>query len=146
MSTIAQILSAKADQGVHTIAPGATVFEALQFMAEKNIGALPVVDGGRVVGLLSERNYARRVALAGRSSRDTRVEEIMDRQVGSVAPSQSREECMVLMTARHVRHLVVLEGGSLAGLVSIGDLVKDTLGEQRFLIEQLEHYIAGVRG
>lgn len=146
MSKVAQILSAKAVQEVHTVAPGATVFEAMQLMADKNIGALPVVEGGRVVGLLSERNYARKVALAGRSSRDTRVEEIMDRQVWSVAPGQSREECMALMTARHVRHLVVMEGESLAGLISIGDVVKDTLGEQRFLIDQLEHYIAGVRG
>lgn len=146
MSKVAQILSAKAVQEVHTVAPGATVFEAMQLMADKNIGALPVMEGGRVVGLLSERNYARKVALAGRSSGDTRVEEIMDRQVWSVAPGQSREECMALMTAKHARHLVVMEGGSLAGLISIGDVVKDTLGEQRFLIDQLEHYIAGVRG
>lgn len=146
MSKVAQILSSKAVQEVHTVAPGATVFEAMQLMADKNIGALPVVEGGRVVGLLSERNYARKMALAGRSSRDTRVEEIMDRRVWSVAPGQSREECMVLMTAKHVRHVVVLEGGNLAGLISIGDVVKDTLGEQRFFIEQLEHYIAGVRG
>jgi CBS domain-containing protein len=146
MATVAQILNGKPDQAVHIIAPGATVFEAISLLAEKNIGALPVVSEGKVVGVFTERNYARHVALAGRSSKDTTVAEIMDKEAWEVHPGQSREECMVLMNRQRVRHLVVTEAGRLVGLVSIGDLVKNTIDEQRFVIEQLEHYIAGDRG
>lgn len=146
MASVAQILQGKSEQTVHTIAPGATVFEAISLMAEKNIGALPVVSEGRVVGILTERNYARHVVLAGRSSKDTAVAEIMDKQAWEVHPGHSREACMALMTRERARHLVVTEAGRLVGLVSIGDLVKDTIDEQRFVIEQLEHYIAGDRG
>lgn len=146
MASVAQILNGKPEQAVHTIAPEATVFEAVGLMAEKNIGALPVVSGGRVVGIVSERHYARSIVLTGRSSKDTAVSEIMDKQPLEVHPGQSRETCMALMTGKHVRHLVVTEEGRLVGLISIGDLVKNTLDEQRFLIEQLEHYISDDRG
>ncbi len=146
MPSVAQILRSKADQAVHTVLPSASVFEALTIMAEKNIGALPVVKVDKIVGIISERNYARKVVLADRSSRDTAVAEIMDTQVWYVEPGNTRDECMALMTEKHVRHLAVIEGGKLTGLISIGDLVKDTISEQRFIIEQLEHYIAGVRG
>jgi CBS domain-containing protein len=146
MASVAQILRAKADPVVHTIAPTATVLEALQLMAEHHIGALPVMRGGELVGLVTERHYARRVALAGRSSRDTPVAEIMEPRVWCVGPGTGRDECMALMTERRVRHLVVMDEGRMVGLVSIGDLVKDIIAEQRFLIAQLQHYIAGDRG
>lgn len=146
MASIAQILHGKPDQAVHTIAPDTTVFEAISLLAEKNIGALPVLSEGKVVGLFTERNYARHVVLAGRSSKDTAVAEIMDKRAWEVHPGHRREECMALMARERVRHLVVTEAGRLVGLVSIGDLVKDTIDEQRFVIEQLEHYIAGDRG
>lgn len=146
MASVAQILRSKANPGVHTIEPTATVFDALQIMAEHNIGALPVVRGGELAGIVTERHYARRIALVGRSSRDTPVAEIMDTRVWCVGPGTSREECMALMSERRVRHLAVMGDGRLVGLVSIGDLVKDTIAEQRFLIAQLEHYIAGDRG
>jgi CBS domain-containing protein len=146
MSNVAQILHAKADHAVHTVSPGASVFEALAIMAEKNIGALPVVELGKVVGIIGERNYARRIAVVGRSSRDTPVAEIMETRVWYVEPHNSREQCMALMTEKRARHLVVIEDGRLTGLISIGDVVKDTITEQQFIIEQLEHYIAGVRG
>jgi CBS domain-containing protein len=146
MANVSQILRSKADQTVHTIAPTASVFAAISLMAEKNIGALPVVNAGKTVGIISERNYARQIALAGRSSKDTPVAEIMNAQVWFVRPDHSREQCMALMTEKRIRHLVVVDEGKLIGLVSIGDLVKDTISEQRFIIEQLEHYIAGDRG
>lgn len=146
MSNVVQILRAKADQAVHTVSPGASVLEALAIMAEKNIGALPVVELGKVVGIISERNYARQVAVVGRSSRDTTVAEIMETRVWYVEPHNTREQCMALMTEQRVRHLAVIEDGRLTGLISIGDVVKDTITEQQFIIEQLEHYIAGVRG
>lgn len=146
MASVAQILHGKADQAVHSIAPEVTVFEAVRLLAEKNIGALPVVSGDRVVGIFTERQYARRIVLLGRSSKDTTVAEIMDDRPLEVHPGHSREACMALMTHHRVRHLVVTDGGRLVGLISIGDLVKDTLDEQRFTIEQLEHYIAGDRG
>lgn len=146
MSNVAQILRAKLNQAVYTVAPDASVFEALTIMAEKNIGALPVVSLGQLVGIVSERNYARKVALAGRASRDTPVADIMDERVWRVTPHDSRERCMALMTEKRVRHLAVIDDGRLAGLISIGDVVKDTIAEQQFTIDQLERYIAGVRG
>lgn len=146
MANVSQILRAKAEQQLHTITPGATVFEAIRLMAEKNIGALPVVSDGRTVGLISERDYARKVELADRAARLVTVGEIIDPQVLYVLPSHSCEECMALMTQKRVRHLPVIDGGKLVGLVSIGDVVKTALSEQHFIIEQLEHYIAGNRG
>ena len=145
MSTASQIVRAKPDPAVHTIAPTASVLDALNLMAEKQIGSLLVVEGEAIVGMLTERDYARKMALMGRSSRDTPVRDIMTTQVLYVGPSRTTEECMALMTENRVRHLPVLDGGKLVGLVSIGDLVKDIISEQRFIIDQLEHYIRGER-
>jgi CBS domain-containing protein len=141
MKTIREVLRQKGDT-VHTIGPDATVFEALQRMAELKIGALVVLEGGRPVGLLSERDYARSVVLKGRTSRDTPVREIMARRVIAVRPDQPLEECMALMTERRVRHLPVVDDGQLVGLISIGDAIKAIISEQKFIIEQLEHYIS----
>ena len=147
MTTVAQILKSKRDQTVATISPEASVFEAVQKMAERNIGALVVVvENGKVVGVITERDYARKVALMARTSRDTPVRDIMSSPVMYVRPSQTNEECMALMTENRLRHLPVMEGERMVGLISIGDLVKDIISEQRFIIEQLEHYIAGGLG
>jgi len=146
MTTVAQILKSKRDQAVESISPEASVFEAVQKMAEKNIGALVVMEGGKVVGMVSERDYARKVALMARASRDTPVRDIMSTPVMYVRPSHTNEECMALMTENRLRHLPVMEGERMVGLISIGDLVKDIISEQRFIIEQLEHYIAGGLG
>ncbi len=143
MATVSQILKSKSDQAVHTIAPTASVYDSIKLMAEKNIGALMVLEGGKIVGLVTERDYARKVVLMAKSSKDTPVRDIMTSQVMYVRPEQTSEECMALMTENRVRHLPVLDQGRLIGLVSIGDLVKDVISEQKFLIEQLEHYIAG---
>jgi CBS domain-containing protein len=146
MTTVAEILKSKPDAVVHTIGPDASVFEAVSLMAQKNIGALLVAEGGQVVGIVSERDYARKVALMARSSRETPLRDIMSSPVMFVQPGQTSEECMALMTENRLRHLPVMSGGKLIGLVSIGDLVKNIISEQKFIIEQLEHYIAGVRG
>jgi CBS domain-containing protein len=143
MATVAQILKQKSDRTVHTIAPQATVFEAVKLMAEKNIGALLVLEGGSVVGVVTERDLARKAFVMPRPLKDTPVGDIMTTQVMYVGPERSSEECMALMTENRFRHLPVLDKGKLVGLVSIGDLVKDVISEQKFLIEQLEHYIAG---
>jgi CBS domain-containing protein len=145
MKTAADILKSKADNTVHTIAPTASVLDAVKRMAEKNIGALLVVEGERVVGIVSERDYARKIVLLARSSKDTLLREIMSAPVMYVRPDQSSEECMALMTENRLRHLPVMDGERLIGLVSIGDLVKDIISEQKFIIEQLEHYISGQR-
>jgi len=146
MTTVAQILKSKADQSVATTSPEASVFEAVKLMAEKNIGALVVVEGGKVVGMVTERDYARKVALMARNSRDTPVRDIMSTRVMYVRPNQTNEECMALMTENRLRHLPVMEGERMVGLISIGDLVKDIISEQKMIIEQLEHYIAGGLG
>jgi CBS domain-containing protein len=143
MKTVADILKAKGDSIVHSIAPSATVFEALQRMAEKNIGALLVMEGDRIVGVMTERDYARKVILLARSSRDTPLSEVMTTAVIYVRPDQTSEECMALMTEGRVRHLPVIDGGRLVGLISIGDIVKCIISEQNFIIEQLQHYISG---
>jgi CBS domain-containing protein len=143
MKAVAQILKAKPDQSVYTIGPDASVYDAMQVMADKGIGALLVTEGEKIIGILSERDYARKVALMGRSSKDTPVREIMSSSVMYVRPDQTNEECMALMTESRVRHLPVLDRGRLVGLISIGDLVKDIISEQQFIIEQLEHYIRG---
>jgi CBS domain-containing protein len=145
MKTAGQILRSKSDQTVHTMGPTATVLEAVRLMADKNIGALVVVERGKVVGIVSERDYARKVVLMARSSKDTLLCDIMSSPVMYVHPDQTREECMALMTENRLRHLPVMDGGHLIGLVSIGDLVKATISEQQFIIEQLEHYISGQR-
>ena len=143
MTTVAQILGTKADRTVHTIAPTASVYEAVRLMADRNIGALVVVEHGQVVGIVSERDYARKIVLMARASKDTPLSEIMSSPVMYVQPDQSSEECMALMTENRLRHLPVMDGGQLIGLISIGDLVKATISEQQFIIEQLEHYISG---
>ncbi|MFN3565233.1 MAG: CBS domain-containing protein [Burkholderiaceae bacterium] len=146
MTTVASILKSKRDPAVYTIAPTATVFDALKLMAEKEIGALLVTDGDKVVGIFTERDYARKVALMARTARETLVREVMSSPVMYVRPDQTSEECMALMTEKRQRHLPVMDNGRLVGLISIGDLVKDIISEQQFIIEQLEHYIIGDRG
>ena len=143
MKTASGLLKSKLDQTVFTIAPTSSVLEAVQLMADKNIGALLVTEDMHVVGIVSERDYARKVTLMSRSSRDTPVRDIMTPDVMYVRPEHTTEECMVLMTENRLRHLPVMDGGKLLGLVSIGDLVKDIISEQKFIIEQLEHYISG---
>jgi CBS domain-containing protein len=146
MKSVAQVLRSKAEQTVQTIAPSASVLDAVKLMAERNIGALLVMDGANVVGIITERDYARKIVLLGRSSKDTPVRDIMTSPVMYVRPDQTNEECMALMTDQRVRHLPVIDNGKLVGLISIGDLVKDIISEQRFIIDQLEHYIMGDRG
>jgi CBS domain-containing protein len=143
MATVAQILKSKPAQAVHTITPSASVYDAVKLMADKNIGALVVLEGERIAGLVTERDYARKVVLMSKSSKDTSVREIMTAQVMYVGPERTSEECMALMTENRFSHLPVLDKGRLVGLVSIGDLVKDVISEQKFLIEQLQHYVAG---
>lgn len=140
MKTLKQLLEMKGGQ-VFTIDPHAKVIEALQLMAKKDVGALLVMDGGKLEGIISERDYARKVILQGKSSQDIPVREIMTTNVVTVDPSQSIEDCMGLMTQRRVRHLPVCEGDKLVGLVSIGDLVKEVIAEQEQTIKQLESYI-----
>ncbi len=127
--------------GIVSVAPDATVLEAIRLLAEKEIGAVLVMDGLRLVGILSERDYARKVALKGKSSVDTPVSEIMTRKVLCVTPSDTLERCMQIMTEKHVRHLPVLADKQVIGILSIGDLVKDIISEQQFTIQQLESYI-----
>lgn len=141
MKTIQQLVDAKG-RDVWSVGPKASVFEAIQLMAERGIGALIVLDGPRVVGVLSERDYARKVILAGRSSRETRVEEIMTTRVVTARPEQTVEECMALMTNKRIRHLPVMQDRHLLGMISIGDLVKEIIAEQQFIIAQLENYIS----
>ena len=139
MTTVTDILKSNASTTVHTVDPAESVFEAVRLMAQENIGAL------LVVGIVTERDYARKVALRARASRDTPVRDIMTSPVMYVRPHHTSEECMALMTENRLRHLPVMDGGKLTGLISIGDLVKDIISEQRFIIEQLEHYISGQR-
>ena len=145
MKTAAEILKSKPDQTVHTIRPVATVFDALKLMAEKNVGALLVMEGEQIVGIITERDYARKTILMGRASKETPVRDIMTSEVMYVRPAHTSDECMALMTENRLRHLPVIEGGKLLGLISIGDLVKGIISEQRYIIDQLEHYISGER-
>jgi CBS domain-containing protein len=140
MKTVGQLLQGKTS-GVYTIGPASPVFEALSLMAEREIGALPVVDAGKLVGILSERDYARKVILQGKSSRDTPVREIMTTRVVCVGLQRTVDECLALMTDKRIRHLPVIEHGNLTGLLSIGDLVKEMISEQQHTIAQLESYI-----
>lgn len=144
MTTVADILRAKNNSPVHSVAPTDTMLAALQLMSDKGIGALLVLDGGRIAGIVTERDYARKVVLQGRSSSTTQVQEVMTSQVHCVLPRQTTAECMALMTARRIRHLpVVNTEHQVLGMVSIGDLVKEIISEQQFTIQQLEHYITG---
>ena len=142
MTTAHDILKHKG-RTVHAVRPSDTVLAALGVMAEHEIGAVLVVDGDELLGILTERDYARKVVLVGRSSKDSPVTAIMTANVVCVPPSRTVEECMALMTERRVRHLPVVENGHVIGLVSIGDLVKATIDEQEFTINQLKNYIAG---
>ena len=143
MKTVAEILLAKGDAVVHSIRPSASVYEAVALMAEKNVGALLVMDGEKIVGMVTERDYARKVVLMSRSSRDTPLRDVMTPAVIYVRPDQTTEDCMALMTQSRIRHLPVIDGDKLVGLISIGDLVKSIMSEQTFIIEQLQNYISG---
>jgi CBS domain-containing protein len=142
MTTVKQILDKKGYQ-VWTITADRSVYDALRLMGEKEIGALAVVDGDELVGILSERDYARKVVLKGKTSRETLVHEIMTHPVLTVSLQESVAECMTLMTDKRIRHLPVLDNGKLIGMISQGDLVKSIIDEQQFIIGQLENYIAG---
>jgi CBS domain-containing protein len=126
-----------------SVTPETTVFDAIRLMAEKNVGALPVLAAGRLAGIFTERDYTRKVALMGKTSKDTRVREVVGREIVTVTPDDSVEDCMRLMTDKRVRHLPVLEGMNVVGIVSIGDLVNWIISTQNAAIEQLEQYIAG---
>ncbi|MFW2171352.1 CBS domain-containing protein [Acinetobacter baumannii] len=143
MTIVAQVIKNKSEQAIFTILPEATVLEAITIMAEKGIGALVVAEGEQVVGILSERDYTRKVTLMERSSYSTTVAEIMTAKVITVGLNNTVEECLQLMTDRHLRHLPVLDNGKLVGFISIGDLVKAAMEDQKVLIEQLKQYISG---
>jgi CBS domain-containing protein len=140
--TVRQVLRLKG-HGFHAIGPDATAYDALEIMAEKEIGALLVVENGRLAGVFSERDYARKVILKGKSSKNTSVREIMSSPPISIAPNMSLHDCMVLMTSKRVRHLPVIDQETLLGVISIGDVVNAIISEQESTIEELEEYIAG---
>lgn len=143
MKTLKQLLANK-NRPLAVVAPGDSVFHALTVMSKNNVGALLVLDGEQLVGLFSERDYARKIILQGKTSKETLVREIMSDKVAYVTPSSTLDECMALMTEKHFRHLPVLdEKNSVVGMISIGDLVKETISSQQFLIAELERYIAG---
>ena len=143
MTAVAEILKSKSDNTVHAIAPGDSVLDALRRMADKQIGALLVMEGPAIVGIFTERDYARKIALMGRTSAVTLVRDVMTSAVLFVRPDQTSEQCMQIMSTNRLRHLPVVEAGQLVGMISIGDLVKDIISEQKFIIEQLENYITG---
>lgn len=145
MNTVAGLLQDKGNPPVQSIGPDDMVLDAIRRMAERNIGALVVMRDDAVVGIVTERDYARKVILKGRSSERTPVRDIMTAEVMYVGPHQTSEECMAVMTGNRIRHLPVMADGRLIGLISIGDLVKDIISDQRFTITQLEHYINGER-
>jgi CBS domain-containing protein len=141
MTTVGQVLDQKGHQ-IWSVPPDATVYDALRLLAERDIGALLVVQGEELVGILSERDYARKVVLKGKASMKTKVEEIMTERVIVVEPERTVEEAMAIMTDKHLRHLPVVKRDDLVGVVSIGDLVKAKIADQKFVIEQLEKYIS----
>jgi len=142
MTTIKHVLDEKG-RDVHSISPTASVFDALKAMAEHDIGSLAVLEDDKLVGIITERHYSREIILKGKTSPATCVRDIMSTKVVCARPEQSVEECMAVMTARAVRHLPVVEDKRLIGIVSIGDMVKSVIDDQKFIIEQLEHYIHG---
>lgn len=144
METVRHLLQEKGDK-VWSIRPNASVYDALERMAEKDVGALVVLEGDDLKGIFSERDYARKIVLHGKSSAETRVQDVMTPDVVCVSPEQRIEDCMALMTEKHIRHLPVLENGKVVGVISIGDVVKEVIAEQEFTIEQLENYITGTR-
>ena len=141
MTIVAQVIKNKAVQSIFTISPNATVLEAIKIMADKGVGALVVAEDEKVVGIFSERDYTRKIALMERTSESTLVSDIMTSKVISVSLNHTVEECLQLMTDRHLRHLPVLDQEKLVGFISIGDLVKAAMEDQRILIEQLQQYI-----
>jgi CBS domain-containing protein len=141
MRRVRDILAVKG-RDIWSIGPNASVYDAMKLMADKGIGALLVMEGTKLVGIISERDYARKVILQGRSSRTTAVQEIMTTRVAYAELEQNIEECMALMTEIRIRHLPVIEAGEVRGVISIGDLVKSIIAEQKFIIEQLERYIS----
>ena len=145
MTTVRQLLDQKGRE-ILSIDPSATVFDAVAKMAEKDVGSLVVMDNDEIVGMITERHYARNVVLKGKTSPATPISDIMERNVVVVQPEQSVEQCMAIMTDKRIRHLPVVDGEKLIGVISIGDLVKSIAGDQKFTIGQLEHYIHGERG
>ena len=146
MTVVAEILKSKPDTTVHTVRPEDSVLDALRLMAEKGIGALLVTDGVAIAGIFTERDYARKIALMGRTSSVTQVRDVMTSAVRFVRPDQTSEQCMQIMSTGRMRHLPVVDANDkLVGMISIGDLVKDIISEQKFIIEQLEQYINGGR-
>lgn len=142
MRTVRQLLDAKSP-AIHAIRPEAPVLDAIRLMADAHIGAVLVMDGPRLVGILSERDYARKVVLQGRSSADTPVRDIMTSRVLTTTPADTSDRCMQVMTERRIRHLPVLDGDDVVGVVSIGDLVKAVIEDQRVELDSLQRYIAG---
>ena len=141
MASVKQLLQGKGHD-VWSIGPEVSVYDAIAKMAQEEVGALVVLEGESLVGLVSERDYARKVVLQGRSSRDTKIKDIMTTRVAYARPDQSVEDCMAMMTEKHIRHLPVMDGDKLLGVISIGDLVKYIIEEQKHVIEQLEQYIS----
>lgn len=142
MKTVKEILEAKGSE-IWSVHPSDTVLDSLRLMADKGIGSLLVMDGEKLMGIVTERDYARKVILEGKSSRDTSVSDVMTRKVLCVSPERTVDECMALMTDKRARHLPVVDHKRVVGVVSIGDLVKTLINEQQILIDQLQHYISG---
>lgn len=142
MTTVRQLLSQKPDV-IFAVTPETSVYDAIKLFAEKHIGAALVMQGERLIGIVSERDYARKVILKGKSSHDTLVRDIMSFPVETIAPNQTNDECMAVMTQKRIRHLPVMENNKVIGVLSIGDLVKDIISEQKQIIRQLEDYIMG---
>jgi len=142
MKLVSDILNSKGHE-IFAVEPDDTVFDSLQLMADKGIGALLVMNGDKLVGIVTERDYARKIILEGKSSKDSTVKEIMTTKVLCVSPERTVDECMALMTDKRARHLPVLDHKHVVGVVSIGDLVKTLISEQQILIDQLQHYISG---
>lgn len=142
MTTVDKLLKAKSNE-LWTIAPDSTVYSALQLMSEQDVGALLVLDEGNLVGIFTERDYARKLILKGKFSKETTVDELMTSQVLYVGPKNTIENCMVLMTNKRVRHLPVIDNGKLTGIITIGDAVKQIISDQEHTIHQLENYISG---
>jgi CBS domain-containing protein len=142
MGAVNSILKAKGNS-TFTILPDTMVYNALEIMVEKNVSALLVMENDKLAGIFTERDYARKVILKGKASKETKIEEIMTRELITVSPDTSLDSCMRLMTGKHIRHLPVVDNGQLAGIISIGDVVKYIIEEQKFIIENMEHYITG---
>ncbi|GAB3252154.1 CBS domain-containing protein [Chitinimonas naiadis] len=145
MKTARQFLKEKSDPALYAVTPSTTVYQALQLMADADIGAVLVMEGEALVGIFSERDYARKIVLEGKSSAGTPVEGVMTRKVAYAAPSHTLEQCMALMAGNRVRHLPVMESHTVMGVLSISELVREQIADQRFVIEQLEHYIHDIR-